>query len=998
MPVRRTLLVVLALLLGSPAQAAYFGKNKVRYRDFDWRVLETAHFEILFYDREAVVAEDAARLAEESYARLAGILQHEMSRRIPLILYASHSEFQQTNITSTFIDAGTGGITELLRRRVFLPFTGSYAELQHVLTHEMVHAFQLDILYDPTRTRDAVTPLAYSPPLWVMEGLAEYLSRSLPDPHTEMWLRDACLAGNLPSVEELGYAQDIRVYRFGQSVWEFFASEFGEETIGPFLIALRDQRSLDRALQQVAQLSLREFSERWRMAVRRRVLPGIVSQQAFAEIAHPVVTRRGESASLLLAPAVSPDGTQLAYVSDRRLNTELCVRAVEGAAGTRRLAEGQRSGDFESLRFFSANPAWSPDGRTVAFAAKAGGEDALYLWNAASGKLERKLAFGLDEVQTATFSPDGSELVFVGLAAGQSDLYRVRRDGTDLRRLTRDRTAERDPQWSPDGRSLVFVCDGLPDADFAALCRGRMRLELLDLETGRRRDITPFAAGKAISPAWSGDGEHLAFVSDYDGSSNIYVLHVPTGQVHRLTDVTTGVSGILPTSPALSWARQRDRLVFTAFTESGWDIYRLDDALASLKPAPTEPGLIAALEESSAAAAAAVAGSLAAAAIRGDGAQADEAGSDERLAAAGGGSPGLGAAIAPAMKVRDYRPRLSPDFSGAGAMIGYDTGFAGQSQLQFTDLLGDYTLTLGLGIYGSIKESDLYVSFLNRTARVNWSVAAFQFRRRYGVPGALSLGSSTSRQTYRGVQVGAIRPFDMFRRLEASVRVAGVEGQFFLGDAVVAPGVDPNAESMRTFVGPSLAYVVDSALYGYAGPMKGRRLRLAFDAGVGELTFATLEADLRQYWNLNRWYTLAARLYTVTSSGSSPQSAYLGGAQSLRGWDYGSLLGHHAVLASAEFRFPLVRHLALGWPLPLEFGFVEGVLFADGGSAWDDRWFRSSRAVDGGRSERAPLLSAGAGMRFNLGAIVLKLDWARLHDTGTGRRASGSSVALGTDF
>jgi outer membrane protein assembly factor BamA len=369
-----------------------------------------------------------------------------------------------------------------------------------------------------------------------------------------------------------------------------------------------------------------------------------------------------------------------------------------------------------------------------------------------------------------------------------------------------------------------------------------------------------------------------------------------------------------------------------------------------------------------------------------------------RLAAAAGALAHLGGTAASnAAQIRDYKPHLAPDLSSVGGMVGYDTGFAGQSQLQLSDLLGDYTVTLGLGIYGSLKESDLYLSFLNRTGRINWSVAAFQFRRRYGALGALAMGDA-SRQTYRGVQVGAIRPFDMFSRLEASLRFAGVQGRYFLGETSAEVAADRSVESMRTFVGPALAYVSDSALYGYAGPMKGRRLRVALEGGVGELNYATLETDLRQYWNINRWYTVAGRIYGATSYGSSPQTVYLGGAQSLRGWDYGSLLGHHALLASTEFRFPLVRHLALGWPLPLELGFIEGVLFADGASAWDGRWFRSSRAIAGGVAGRAPLLAAGGGMRVNLGAFVLKLDWARLHDTGTGRRGNGSSVALGTDF
>ena len=133
------LLVVGLLLMPATTQAQYFGKNKVQYKSFDWRVLETPHFEIMFYERESEVVQDAARMAEAAYDKLSTVLRHEFTNRIPLILYASHADFQSTNITPSRIDTGTGGITELVRRRVFLPFTGSYAELRHVLTHELVH-------------------------------------------------------------------------------------------------------------------------------------------------------------------------------------------------------------------------------------------------------------------------------------------------------------------------------------------------------------------------------------------------------------------------------------------------------------------------------------------------------------------------------------------------------------------------------------------------------------------------------------------------------------------------------------------------------------------------------------------------------------------------------------------------------------------------------------------------------------------------------------------
>jgi len=971
-----------------PAQAAYFGKNKVQYKTFHWQVLETPHFEIMFYEREAAVVHDAARLAERAYARLSTTLQHEFTRRIPLVLYASHADFQQTNITESFIDLGTGGVTDILRRRVFLPFTGSYAELEHVLTHELVHAFELDIMYDP-KAGDAMSPFAYAAPLWLMEGLAEYLARGGQDRHTDMWVRDACLAGNLPTIQQMEYVNDIRVYRIGQSIWQYFAAEYGVDKIGDLLRALRDQRNLDRALKGVAGVSLADFSERWGMAMRRRHLPGIVDLRTTREFAEPVVTRRTERAGLLLAASISPDGEHVAYVSDAKLTHSLCVRRVEGEGKPRHLIQSGQDGDLEALRFFSAGAAWSPDGRTLAVPVKAGREDALDLLDVASGEITAQLTFGLDEVQTATFSPDGEEIVFVGLSQGQSDLYRVRRDGTDLRRLTHDRFAERDPQWSPDGRSLVYVGDEGVDSDFGALRFGRMRLLLRDLETGTTRDVTPFATGKAVSPAWSGNSEYLAFISDRDGISNIYVSHLPTGNVFRLTTTATGISGLLPSSPALSWAQGRDRLVFSSFSESGFDIFRIDDPLKKLVPLDLEPGTMIAMaaldETSNLATDAPPPGFLAA--------------GDSILAAAADtlAHHATAADDTTTFTVRGYRVRLSPDLANVGGLVGYEAGFGGQSQIHFSDLLGNHNLAIGVGIYGSLKDSDLYASYLNRAGRTNYALSGFQFRKRYGVVGSLS-SLDTEHQTYRGVQVTALRPFDKFTRLEASLQVASVSGRFFLGTTAAEAEADPSVEELRTFVGPGIAYVFDSAIWGYTGPIKGRRLRLAADGAVGQIGYGTFEADVRQYVHLGRTYALAGRVYSATSHGNTPQTFYLGGSQTLRGYDYGTLVGNNALLASLEFRFPLVRHLALGWPLPIELGNVQGVLFGDIGTAWDDDAFITSRSVRGEPIGRAPLAAVGFGARIGLGYMVLKLDWAQRYDTGTGLRTPGASVSLGTDF
>jgi len=186
-------LAAAALVGASPASAQYFGRNKVQYRAFDFKVIKTAHFDIYFYDQEREAALDAARMVERAYARLSRILQHEFRERKPIILYASHTDFQQTNTLPFFIDEGTGGVTESLKDRVILPFTGSYADFEHVLTHELVHAFQYDVIFRRGVISEA-SPFATRLPLWFMEGMAEYLSLGRIDALTAAWLRDASLS------------------------------------------------------------------------------------------------------------------------------------------------------------------------------------------------------------------------------------------------------------------------------------------------------------------------------------------------------------------------------------------------------------------------------------------------------------------------------------------------------------------------------------------------------------------------------------------------------------------------------------------------------------------------------------------------------------------------------------------------------------------------------------------------------------------------------------
>ncbi len=993
------LLAAALIHVGAPrADAQYFGKNKVHYKNFKWQVIKTPHFEVYFYEGERLCALDAARMAERSYAKISRVLGYEMTRPVPVILYASHTDFQQTNVTTELLTEGTGGFTELLKRRVLLPFTGSYAELEHVLTHELVHAFQVEVLYGASGSLLS-NPITVQPPLWFMEGMAEYLSRGGVDVHTEMWLRDASLQGYLIPIEVLSQTGDIRVYRFGQSIFAFIGQKFGDDKIGEILKSAARLGGVGSAVKSVLGMPLEELSEAWLEETRKRYLPQIVNYRKASEFAKRL-TKQGEDLSQTnLAPCISPDGNQVAYISDRSMYSDIYVADAGTGDARKRIVKGERTAGFESLRFFNTSLAWSPDGKTIAFPAKVGGGDAIYIVQADKTKVLRRLAFPLDGLLSPAFSPDGGRLVFVGLDGGRSDLFVCDIDGKNLDRLTDDRYTDRDPQWSPDGKTIAFTTDRGEGTDFDRLVFGDYRLALFALDS-REVSILANQSGKNIAPQWSPDGTEIVFVSDRTGVSNVYSIDIASGDVYQLTNILTGVTGIVPSAPPISLSRNGERLVFSAFDRGGWDVYSIDDPLA-LKGEPIR-------EEVAGAGAAAGSGSDSAASVAEAAGGGEELAADSTAAAAAAPPPAMPevidlAGLYPAedqpapvelppaaglaalldsstFEVSKYKIRFTQDLLAGGAAFASNVGFAGQTAIAFSDILGNHNILVAANIYGSISDSEILLAYQNLKGRVNYGLSFFQFRNDFFVYAAQD-DPDFETQVYRGLDVFFSYPFSKFRRVEFGVEGVSISSRVY--DQFVFPSFEdpsPSSTDRRYYAQPSIALVHDNVLFGSTGPIQGARSRLSVDRALGDLQFTTGILDVRKYLNIRHRYTIAARLIGGLSDGRDPQAFRIGGAYTFRGADYGALRGTRIAVANLELRYPLIDRLKLGFP-PLDFRGIRGVLFLDMGSAWRGRDFKFFEEAPNGKTRLLDVKAAyGFGARINLGYFILRYDFAQATD------------------
>jgi hypothetical protein len=911
--------VFVAGTLAASAQTAfvpYYNKNRIKYDHFNWHTYTTDHFEIYYYPEIEPHLERVASYAESAYQQVSADLKHDLAFKVPLVLYKTASEFQQQNIDPGELPEGVLAFAEPYRDRMVLPIDEPSDALYRLITHELTHIFEFDII--------PRTLLRRGLPLWVDEGLSDY-ETGYWNPFDLMSVRDAAIADIIPPMSDfqgVQFADGRLPYNLGHAAFEFIESKWGKEGLRQFLFALRKSviGGGDSAYEEAFKLKPDEFDEQFDKYLKDRFKP-FRDKERPQDYGRDLAPKRGKTPFVsVVSIEPSPSGDLIAVAAGNRKDQELDIVLMSTKEGKiiRNLTGGFNTGfGFEYIATpggFRGNAvpwmSWSPVGDRIAYFARKEKGKVLIIQNVLTGKIEKRLEIkSVDMPESPDFSPDGKTLAFAGLRNAVADIFTINVETGDIKNVTSDQFGDYAPTYAPDAKSLVYI----------ARVSGNDKLFRLDLASGKKTQLTFgthddggaqfMDADTLVFPSTAVDPNQPISpeIAKNGNIYNIWTLNLKTNELKQYTDALGGnVSPVL-----LRDENKAQRIAFITYYKGEYGIHTMPAQKEAL----------------------------------------------HTVATADFGAPG---------PIIDFQPPLSHTLVkdnervkgrfeklflegrppiNVGVTSGGD--FFGGTQVTFTDVLGDQQFSFyaaSVSQYRSLSGSYLNLSRRLQYALQGFSQTQFYYANNAGTfyasqYGFLSHKDALATQTSRGGTAFGIYPLNRYARLELTGGLVQFKQQY--SDPVLqqqAATYQQQVYGRSLFADGKLmplgvAYVRETTVFREYGPLSGETMRLGYEDAPKLGSFIsrqTVDLDARKYLRIATNGVLAFRFRGLKSWGDFPSYLYSGGNSELRGYQYLEFIGNKAFFADAELRFPLIE--AALTPLGV-IGGLRAVAFANFGAS-----------------------------------------------------------------
>ncbi|MCE1164926.1 MAG: DPP IV N-terminal domain-containing protein [Bacteroidetes bacterium] len=922
-----TVIAALALILFNSGNIyPQFGKNKVQYKEFKWQYIQSKHFDVYFSQDGYELAQYTAVVAESSLVALSKSLDYNLVNRIPIIVFNSHNDFQQNNVIDEFLPEGVGGVTEMFKNRVLVPFEGNYEQFRHVINHELTHGFLNDMFYGGSIQNIISKNITLNIPLWFNEGMAEVQSFNGLDKATDIFIRDAILSNYLPPID---YNDGYLAYRGGQSFFAFLNDQFGDYKLGELMSNIRGLNDIDEAFKETYKMNIEKLSEKWIKELKKEHYPEIATREDIKDFAKMLTNHMKDGGSYNISPVISPKGDQFAFISNRNDFFSVYLADINTGRIIDKVVEGNTTNNFEELQVLTPGLTWSPDGKKLAISVKAGDKDAIFIIDMKTGE-ETRLPIELNSISNVKWSPNPDRIAFIGTTSDRSDLYIYDISKNRMRNLTDDVFSDYNPSWTPDGKYIYFSSDRAEFTSKEIIPSGfkmfnhdpRYRdVYKIDVETGKMERITNTYDTKNSYVNFSEDGKKLLYVSDRNGISNIFFGQFDSAGNYSERPITNSLNSI----DQISLSKDGKKLLFVSLNEGGYDIFSLDNPfdrkinldtlpLTQFEKKREQSGIYLARTDTSKkydtlnvtqdnagrdslnlalnrdtlkknADTLKIYGSDIKIKLKdlNESKKQDIFNSDSLYANNQNFKIENNLNSDGSFKANKYKIRFTPDLVYGNAIYSSYYGVQGVAQVSLSDMLGNHRITLLTSMVIDLKNSDYAVAYQYMPKRIDYGFELYHTARFVLYDRGLGTGNQLYRYRTIGGNVNMSYPINRFNRIDGGLALMSITRE----------NLDDETEPLQRkyLTVPSISYVHDNTLFGYLYPEKGTRYNLTamvspYLGSTQSSEFYSLIGDFRKYFKIGEGYSFAMRLTGGSSFGKNPQKFYLGGIDNWINWNF----------------------------------------------------------------------------------------------------------------
>jgi Tol biopolymer transport system component len=922
--------VISILLLVCSSAYPQFGKNKVQYKIFDWKFIQSKHFDIYYSQEGYELAEYTAVVAESSLVSLSKSLDYNLNNRIPIIVFNSHNDFQQNNVIDEFLPEGVGGVTELFKNRVLVPFEGNYEQFRHVIHHELTHGFLNDMFYGGSIQNIISKNITLNIPLWFNEGMAEVQSLNGLDKATDNFIRDAILNNNLPPID---YNDGYLAYRGGQSFFAFLNEQYGEYKLGDLMNNIRGMNDIDMAFKETYKMSLEKLSDSWIKEMKKEHWPEIASREDIKDFAKMLTDHVRDGGAYNVSPVISPKGDKFAFISNRNDYFGVYLADINTGKVLDKVIEGNTTNNFEELQVLTPGLSWSPDGKDLAISVKAGDKDAVFIIDVNNGD-ETRLPIELNSISYVKWSPSKDLIAFIGTNSHQSDLFLYNMKTNKLTNLTDDIFSDYSPSWSPDGKYIYFSSDRgdytskesiPPNFKMSSHNVNNKDVYKINIEDKQIVRISNTVDTKNDHVTFSEDGKKILYVSDRNGISNIYYGQFDSSGNYSERPITNSLNSI----EQISLSKDGKRLLFVSLYNGGYDIFSMENPFDKKLNIDTLPPTLFVKKsgkefnlnlvksdsmkkfqpDSSMTKLDSLSKDSLNLALNTDTLKTNRKNSDT-LKIYGSDIKiklkDINDIKRPDPENRDsiyanntnfkvdnninedgsfkenkYKIKFTPDLVYGNAMYSSYYGVQGVAQISLSDMLGNHRITLLTSMVIDLKNSDYAVAYYYLPKRIDYGFELYHTAR-FVLYDRGGFGNQLYRYRTIGGNINMSYPINRFNRFDAGIGLMNISRE----------NLDDETEPIQKkyLAVPSVSYVHDNTMFGYLYPEKGTRYNLTVLAspklGSQGSEFYSVIGDYRKYLKIADGYSFAVRLTSGASFGTNPQRFYLGGIDNWINWSF----------------------------------------------------------------------------------------------------------------